>query len=85
MNTRVPLPDLPDDSGVVELWLRERPAATRRAYAADYRVLMDFVGKPLTEITSEDLFRFAAEVRGAPSTRARRLAGVKSLTGFAYR
>jgi integrase/recombinase XerD len=83
MNTRVIQPH--DDSRVVALWLRERPATTRRAYTADYKVLTDFVGKSLGEIASEDLVRFAAQVKGAPSTRARRLAGVKSLMGFAHR
>jgi len=74
-----------EDAAVVALWLRERPATTRRAYTADYGVFTDFVRKPLVEITSDDLFRFAAQVQGAPSTRARRLAGVKSLMGFSHR
>lgn len=83
MNARMLEPD--DDAPILELWLRGRPPTTRRAYLSDYGLLAVALRKPITQMLPEDLFRFGAEMHGSPATRARRLASLKSLMGFAFR
>lgn len=80
-----PLPQPLTEAAVVDLWLRDRPSTTRRAYLTDYGVLASWAGKPLALITIEDLFRFSTELTGAPASRCRRIAAVKSLMSFAVR
>jgi len=44
-----------------------------------------FANKPLSDLQCEDLMRFACGLTGTAATRARRIATVKSLFGFATR
>lgn len=69
---------------LVRLWLHGRSEATRRAYGADVRRLLAAVGKPLAAVTLADLQDFADSLVGAPASRARTLAAVKSLFTFAH-
>lgn len=74
------------DERIVQMWLAGRSANTREAYLADAKRLFDSVGKPLNQITIEDLQAFAAELERqglAPRTRRRVLAAIKSLFSFA--
>lgn len=73
------------DDELVELWLSGRPVTTCRAYRRDVGSFRSFIGKPLGEVGFEELARFLANLGGAPATRARTLAAVKSLLGFAWR
>jgi integrase/recombinase XerD len=70
---------------LVSMWLHGRSAHTKRAYESDLAQLRSQVAKPLLACTLPDLQRFADSlVNLAPATRARRLAGVKSLFAFAH-
>lgn len=71
---------------MVSLWLANyRSPHTRRRYAADAALFFAFVGKPLGRVTVRDIQAFGGSDRGAPSTIAARLTGVKSLIAFAHR
>src|SRR5687768_2369532 len=74
------------DGQVISMWLHGRPPTTQRAYQVDAARLLQFVGKPLQEITLGDLQDFADHlVALAPATQARKLAAVKSLLSFGHR
>jgi integrase/recombinase XerD len=75
------------DAVLIALWLDGRPSATRHAYEADAAALLACLGGvPLGRATLADLQAFAASLaRLAPSSRARRLAAVKSLFSFGHR
>lgn len=78
-----PTPRTDDD--LLDLWLAGRPMTTRAAYSADAALLLATVKKPLAQIHSEDLVRFAHGLRGAKTSQARRIASLKSLFGFGVR
>ena len=73
------------DAQVIDLWLHGRPLHTQRAYRADARALLAFAGKPLPQLTLADLQAYADSIADqADSSKARRLAVVKSLLRFAH-
>jgi len=78
-------PDANADQNLIDLWLAGRPGTTRLAYTQDIRTLRLFVNKPLRDLQSEDLMRFACGLQGSPASQARRIATVKSLFAFAAR
>ena len=79
----VPISDR--DAQVIDLWIHGRSRHTQRAYRADARGLLAFAGKPLAQLTLTDLQTYADSLSGqAESSRARRLAVVKSLLRFAH-
>src|SRR4051812_23613978 len=74
------------DATLLVLWLHGRSSETQRAYRADATTFLTFVGHELRACTLGDLQAFAdqlADAGQAPGSRARRLAAVKSLCGFA--
>src|ERR1035437_7561150 len=77
------------DSHIIELWLaRQASPHTRGCYRRDADRLLVHVSKPLSRLTLGDLQSFAQsliEAGLAPISRARTLAGVKSLFGFCHR
>ena len=73
------------DEQVVEMWLHGRSPHTVRAYRRDVRRFQGFTGKPLGAVTLRDLQAFADTLAGAPASRTRTLATLKSLLGFAAR
>jgi len=73
------------DARVVELWLDGRNALTVEAYAKDLDGFRTQVGKPLRAVTIGDLQTWFANVGGAPASRTRRLASIKSLMSYACR
>jgi len=79
------LKDTKADQDLIDLWLAGRPRTTRLAYASDIQMLRLFANKPLSDLQCEDLMRFACGLAGTAATRARRIATVKSLFGFATR
>jgi len=73
------------DQDLINLWLAGRPETTRSAYLGDVELLLGVVQRPLRELGGEDLVRFVHGLHGSVATRARRIAAVKSLFGFAAR
>jgi integrase/recombinase XerD len=75
------------DAQLVRLWLHGKSPRTVEAYNGDVRGFFDFVGTDLQELKLEDLQAYADELDEAglaESTRARKLAAVKSLLTFAH-
>ncbi len=74
------------DSQLLDLWLRGRGLATRRAYERDSARFLSFVAKPVRQIKLADVQAYADSLdRLAPATRARAIAVAKSLLRFAHR
>jgi len=74
------------DEHLINLWLHGRGRHTRRAYATDLHRFQDFADKPLHTVRLDDLQRFVDSLEGlADSSRARTIASIKSLFGFAHR
>jgi site-specific recombinase XerD len=76
------------DEQVIHLWLQRHDSPnTRRNYRRAAAVFLDFVGKPLAQVTVGDLQAWAAQLTDrdlAPATRATQLAALKSLFGTAH-
>jgi integrase/recombinase XerD len=79
----------PGEQQVIALWLRQQPSEnTRGAYTRDVGRLMQFVEKPLRQITALDLIEFTDDLLStglAPISRARTLTAVRSFLRFAHR
>ena len=76
------------DQHLIELWLHGRSDHTQRAYSSDIKRLLDFVAKPLRQITLGDLQRFASDLSREgleTSSVYRTLSAVKSLFAFGHR
>lgn len=79
------------DAAFVQKWLENKSASpnTRAAYAADANLFVACMGKRgvryLGEVMVDDFEAFKRELEGAPSTRARRVASIKSLFSFGIR
>lgn len=71
------------DAELLRLWLHGRPKTTRRAYERDAGRFLAFVAVPIRQVRLADVQAFADSLQGAPATRARRLAVVRSLLTFA--
>lgn len=77
-----------DDPHLVSLWLHGKSPRTQEAYLRDINQFVDFVDRPLQHVRLEDLQNWADELddRGlADTTRARKLASVKSLFSFGHK
>jgi len=74
-----------DDKQVVAMWLHDKAPGTQRIYRTDVIRFLSFIGKPLSVITIGDVQAFADSLECAPATKARVLAAIKSLFGFAKR
>src|SRR5438067_1013821 len=83
--SETPLHQASTDAHLVELWLHGRPPHTQRAYRADSDRFLAFVAQPLPTVTLGDVQAFADSLTGKPSSRARKLAAVKSLLAFGQR
>jgi len=73
------------DERLVELWLHGRNSLTAEAYRADVAAFRERVRTPLRSVTIGDLQAFADSLDGAPATRRRKLASVKSLFALAVK
>src|SRR6266700_3749261 len=73
------------DEQLVELWLHGKSPHTQRAYRTEAERFLNFVARPLRAITLMDLQAYADSLAGAPATRIRALAAVKSLLTFGQR
>ena len=74
------------DAQLIQLWLQRHASRhTRRNYQHTAAVFLEFVSKPLAQVTVGDLQAWAETLREqAPATRANRLAAVKSLLSTAH-
>jgi site-specific recombinase XerD len=73
------------DEQLVELWLHGKSPHTQRAYRTEAERFLNFVARPLRMVTLVDLQAYADSLEGAPATRIRALAAVKSLLTFGQR
>jgi integrase/recombinase XerD len=73
------------DEQLLHLWLGNRPTATRSAYEREAGRFLAFIGTPIGAVTLGDVHASAESLQGAPATKARALAAIKSLLGFAHR
>jgi len=76
------------DEQLVGLWLHGRAAGTQVVYTAGSREFLNFVRKPLHQITLGDLQSYAdhlGQLNHRPATCHRKLAVVKSLFAFAHK
>ena len=65
------------------MWMHGKSAQTIRAYSKDVREFFRFTGCSLAQVRLEDVQAFSDSLDLAPSSKARRLAAVKSLLSFA--
>jgi len=73
------------DTQLVDLWLHGKSPHTQRAYRTEAARFLMLVARPLRAITLMDLQAYADSLGGAPATRIRALAAVKSLLTFGQR
>lgn len=73
------------DARLVAIWLHGRNELTRQAYERDAEAFFAYAQKPVRAVTIGDLQAWLDQLAGAPASRARRLAAVKSLLSFAAR
>ena len=78
------IPSDTTDDLLIERWLHGRSRHTQRAYQANVKQFLDFVGKPLQQVTLFDLQDFADSLTGKPASQARILNACKSLLTFAF-
>jgi len=78
----------PAEAQLIQLWVHGKSRHTRRYYQADAKAFLNFVGKPLAQVTLADVQDFADFLETsnlAPSSRGRTLSSVKSLLAFGNR
>lgn len=78
----------PAEAQLIQLWVHGKSRHTRRYYQADAKAFLNFVGKPLAQVTLADVQDFADFLETsnlAPSSRGRSLSSVKSLLAFGNR
>ncbi len=73
------------DGRLIELWLDGRSKLTIEAYQRDIGEFLNFLNKPLATITIGDIQGWLSSRGGAPASRGRRLASIKSLMSYACR
>ena len=73
------------DGQLIDMWLHGHPETTQRAYRGDVALFLCSVARPLPFVTLQDLQGYADSLAGKDSTKARRLASIKSLLSFGHR
>jgi site-specific recombinase XerD len=67
------------DATFLDLWFRGKSEKTRRAYLADISRFYNVVGKPLQQVTLQDVYTFVdALATLKPTSRNRAVAAAKS-------
>lgn len=77
-----------DDLHLVDLWLHGKSSNTQEAYRRDVNQFVDFVDLPLGMIKLQHFWEWSDHLEDAKlarSTRARKLAALKSLFSFGHR
>lgn len=71
---------------LVEMWLHGKSQSTVAAYRRYITRFLGFLGKPLSEVTVEDLYAFSESLADlAPNTQTVNLACIKSVISFAQK
>jgi integrase/recombinase XerD len=79
-------PQAHSDNQLIALWLHGKSGHTQEAYQADMCRFLDFVGKPLHQVTLQDLQDYADSLTGlSANTRKRAINSVKSLFTFGHK
>ena len=74
------------DERLIGLWLHGKAARTQRLYRRHIALFTAFAGRPLAEVTLDDVQAFEISIASrAQSTRTLILAGLKSLLSFGHR
>lgn len=74
------------DQQLLGLWLHGKSLHTQKAYQADIEQFLAFAGKPLHQITLQDLQNYADSLTGlSDNTRKRAINSVKSLFTFGHK
>jgi integrase/recombinase XerD len=77
------MPESNFDEPMLRMWLYGKQTNTILAYEADARRFLAFAGKSILQVTLADMQAWDASMSGASqSSRARRLAAIKSLLSF---
>ena len=80
--TSMSLVQAENDTQLIDLWLHGRSAETKLAYRKNVRRFLDFVGKPLPQVTLRELQAFVDQLTGAAASRRLAIAALKSLFSF---
>lgn len=86
--SQAPVSQAGNDAQLLKMWLHGKSENTRAAYLRDVHQFKRHVDLPLSQITLGDLQNWADELEEAglaDTTRARKLAAVKSLFSFGHR
>lgn len=76
------------DDDLVQLWLAQKSPNTRAAYQSDTSRFLGHLrtlGRDLRSATLMDVQSYLDTIVGAPATKARRIASMKSLLSFGYK
>ena len=76
------------DAQLIQLWVHGKSRHTRRYYQKDARRFLEFVGKPLVQVTLADIQAFSDSLEASNlerSSQGRILSAVKSLLAFGNR
>jgi integrase/recombinase XerD len=74
------------DQKLIEMWLHGRPSSTQTEYGRDVHYFLEFVDKPLPQMSLEDLQNYATHLQSQgykERTIRRKLNSIKSLFTFA--
>lgn len=77
-----------DDQHLISLWLRSKTENSKDAYARDVRQFLEFADIDLSAARLEDIWNWLDQLESkslAISTRARKLATIKSLFSFGHK
>lgn len=83
--SRYDISGVTSDLDLMNLWLSGRPTSTRAVYEPVARNFLDQFPQGMRQLTVADVLRWAERLEGAPATRARHVATLKSLLSFAWR
>jgi len=73
----------PTDEEIVRRWLSQVSPSTRETYGLSIKRFKTLVSRPLAEVAPADVQDYLESVEGAPATKAKALAAVKSCFRFA--
>jgi integrase/recombinase XerD len=75
------------DEQIISLWLQSKSHNTQLAYTRTVRTFLDFVDKPLVDLTLDDLALWAKSLslRYTPNSVKLKLSAIKSLFSYAWK
>jgi integrase/recombinase XerD len=80
------VPQVENDTRLIEAWLHGRPGTTQRGYRRDAYRFLDFAQKPLQRVTLPDLQAFSDTLQDtSPNSRKTALSAIRSLLTFGHK